>query len=90
MTTPRKIDWMIHTTTIHARMKDGSIRHYWIELPEGMTAEQAVNGGGVPAWKWHGPFRTSEAAEKNMEVTICGDIPVVDGGVMHPDWETRQ
>jgi hypothetical protein len=81
----REVGTMIYMTTLQANMKDGSTAYYWIEVPEGMTNEQAAE-----TQEWHGPFRTDEEAEEHFRVVICGDIPVIDGGILHPDWETRQ
>jgi hypothetical protein len=44
---------VIRVTIIQADMTDGSTAFYWIEVPEGMTSEQAAE-----TQEWHGPFRT--------------------------------
>ena len=49
---------MIYTMTIRAVLRDGTTALYWIEVPEGMTKEQALK-----TQEWHGPFKTEDAAE---------------------------
>jgi hypothetical protein len=77
---------MIRMTTLQATMKDGSTAYYWIEVPEGMTDEQAAE-----TQKWHGPFKTDAEAEENFRVVVLGpQCEVTDGGMWDPNWDRLQ
>jgi hypothetical protein len=77
---------MIRMTTLQAIMKDGSTAFYWIEVPEGMTNEQAAK-----TQKWHGPFKTDDDAEEDFRVVVLGPkCEVEDGGMWDPAWDRLQ
>lgn len=85
MTKQRKFETMKRLAILYAKMKDGSTSFYWVDVPEGMTDEQAA-----ATQKWHGPFPTDAAAEKDYQIVVLGTHEVIDGGVMHPDWDSLQ
>jgi hypothetical protein len=76
---------MIRMTTLQATMKDGSTAYYRIEVPEGMTDEQAAE-----TQKWHGPFKTDAEAEEDFRVVMLGSGKVEDGGMWDPAWDRLQ
>jgi hypothetical protein len=78
---------MIRMTILQAAMKDGSTAYYWIEVPEGMTNEQAAE-----TQKWHGPFKTDAEADEDFCAVVLGaqSKEVIDGGMWDPAWERLQ
>jgi hypothetical protein len=72
----------IYTTTIRARLKDGSVALYWIGVPDGMTNEQAAE-----TQKWHGPFKTEAEVNENQRVVLLGpQCKVTHGATWDPNW----
>jgi hypothetical protein len=45
------------TTTMTVTRASGRIEHYWIEVPHGMTNQEAAD-----SQEWHGPFGTEDEA----------------------------
>jgi hypothetical protein len=77
---------VIRMTALQARMQDGSTVFYWIEVPEGMTNQQAAK-----TQKWHGPFKTDPEAEEDFRVVVLGpQCKITDGGVWDPAWDRLQ
>jgi len=81
-----KIGTVIYSTMIQASMKDGSTAFYWIEVPGGMTDQQAAE-----TQEWHGPFKTEAEADEDFHVKVLGkEYEIEDGGMWDPAWERMQ
>jgi hypothetical protein len=81
-----KVGDVIYATTIRAVLNDGSTAFYWIEVPEGMTNEEAAE-----TQELHGPFKTEAEAEKDQRLVLLGpQCKAVKGGMWDPAWDKFQ
>jgi hypothetical protein len=81
-----EVGTMIRMTILQGTMKDGSTVFYWVEVPEGMTNEQAAK-----TQKWHGPFKTDAEADEDFRVVVLGpQCEITDGGTWDPAWDKLQ
>jgi hypothetical protein len=77
---------VINATTIRAVHKDGTTALYWVEVPVGMTNEEAAN-----SQEWHGPFATKEEVCADQRATLLPpDCKVTEGGMWDPAWSKPQ
>jgi len=87
-----KVGSVIHTATIAAVLSDGTsalegtTALFWIEVPEGMTNEQAAE-----TQEWHGLFKTDAELKEHQRVTLLGpQCEVTEGGMWDPAWDMAQ
>jgi hypothetical protein len=57
----------VRSRIIQPVMKDGRTVYYWIEVPEGMTNEEAAK-----TQEWCGPFKTVAEADEDFSVVVFG------------------
>jgi hypothetical protein len=82
-----KVGTLIFTKSFIAYAANGElVGHFWFEVPEGMTTEQAFE-----TQEHHGPFRSEAEAEKNKRLVLLGpDCKVTEGGMWDPAWDKLQ
>jgi hypothetical protein len=73
-----KIGTIIEVAFVELVCKEASASgHYWLEVPEGMTKEGALEQA-LDTNTLHGPFGSEREAEEDFENGL--DYPISDGG----------